>query len=210
MTTTPGDDDLKPFIPPWLRAYLDKLSEEQRQKFLTEYAGAIRSLIQRLAASPVNEGPDDLQRGKFSARIPGTNKFLNLKSSLWTALKYGAPLALAASLAPPLLAVLGIAVGSHVTLATVAGAGKALYDAFASLNPMEMDTYSAVAAAIERNKNKTLENSGASLPQIMESFQLDKQLLRPQDPEAMLKNLVDKKVLTQDASSGVSQYFLAF
>ena len=34
--------------------------------------------------------------------------------------------------------------------------------------------------------------------------------ISPHDPEAMLKNLVDKKVLAHDASTGVSQYFLAF
>jgi hypothetical protein len=210
MLDTSIADDLKEFIPPWLQKYLEGLSSDERDRFLLAYHSGMRELLELLAASPMNQGADGTERGKSSARIPGTNKFVNLKSSLWTAAKYGGPLLLASTIAAPLFGLLGITVAAQVTLTTIGSASAALYDAFASLNPIEMDTYLAVAAAIERNKNKVLENTGASLPQILQSFKLDKQLSKPHDPEAMLKNLVDKKVLAHDASTGVSQYFLAF
>jgi hypothetical protein len=210
MPDTLKDDELTEFIPPWLQKYLQELGGDERDRFLVAYRAGIRELLQRLEASPMNQVADGTERGKYSARIPGTNKFVNLRSSLWTAVKYGGPLLLASAIAAPLVGLLGITVGAKVTLTTVGSAGAALYDAFASLNPIEMDTYLAVGAAIERNKNKILENSGADLAQILQSFKLDKQLSKPHDTEAMLKNLVDKKVLSLDATTGVPQYFLAF
>ena len=210
MSETSKSDDLNEFIPPWLQKYLQGLSNDEREHFLVEYRAGLRELLRRLEDSPMNRWTDATERGKFSARIPGTNKFVNLNSALWTAAKYGGPLLLATAFFAPLVGVLGITVGAKMTLTTVGSAGAALYQAFASLNPIEMDTYVAVAAAIERNKNKVLENTGASLEQILRSFKLDKHLSKPHDPEAMLKNLVDKKVLAHDATSGVEQYFLAF
>jgi len=210
MTDALMDDEFDEFIPPWLQKYLETLSDQERERFLLEYRAGIQTLLEQLDASPMNQVADGTERGKFSARIPGTNKFINLRSSLKTVVIYGGPLVLATAIAAPLVGVLGITVGAKVTFSTVASASGALYNAFASLAPMEMDTYLAVAAAIERNKNRILENSGASVAQVMESFKRDKQLLRPDDPEAMLKSLVEKKVLTFDTASGVPQYFLAF
>ena len=117
---------------------------------------------------------------------------------------------LASTIAAPLLAAVGVTLAGTVSLGTAGSAVAALYGTFARLNSVEMDTYLAVAAAIERNKMRILGNSGASVAQVMQSFERDKELMRPDDPAAVLKDLVDKKVLTQDASTGLSQYFLAF
>jgi hypothetical protein len=204
------DDELAVPFPRWLQTYLQGLGSDDRDQFLVAYRTGIREILERLEASPLNQVRDGTERGHFSVRIPGTNKFINLKSSLWTFVKYGGPLLLTTALAAPLVGLLGITVGAPVTISTIGSAVAALYNAFASLNLIEMDTYLAVAAAIERNKNQTLTNTGVSLPQILKSFKLDKQLSKPHDPEAMLKNLVDKKVLTYDAATGVAQYFLAF
>jgi hypothetical protein len=208
--TSKAAEDLAEFVPPWLEKYLQNLNSGERERFLREYSEGVRELLKQLEASPMNQIPDGKERGKFSARIPGTNTFVNLKSTLITAVKYGGPLLLATALAAPLVGLLGITVGAPLTIATVGSAGAALYGAFAKLNPIEMDTYLAVGAAIERNKNRVLENSGASVKQVLESFGIDEQLSEPDSPEAVLKSLVEKKVLSYDASSGVSQYYLAF
>jgi hypothetical protein len=210
MTDAPRIADLNEFMPPWFQEDLKHLDENSRKRFLAEYEAAIEQLAAKLESLPINKVSDGTERGKSSVRIPGSNKFINLKSTLWTLVKYGGPLVLASTIAAPLLAAVGITLAGTVSLGTAGSAVAALYGTFASLNSVEMDTYLAVAAAIERNKMRILGNSGASLAQVMQSFERDKELMRPDDPEAVLKDLVDKKVLTQDASTGLSQYFLAF
>jgi len=211
MTDTPKIGDIHDFIPAWLEKDLEeKLDEGARKQFLARYEFAMQELAQKLESSPVNQGDDGTGRGKLSARIPGTSKLFNLKSGLWTLVKYGGPLVLAATIAAPLLAAVGLTVGGPVTLSTAASAAAALYEAFASLNSVEMDVYLAVAAAIDHNKTTILINRGATVEQVMESFRRDKQLMPPHDPEAVLKQLVEKKVLSYDASTGAPEYFLAF
>jgi hypothetical protein len=210
MTDAQKIGDIHDFIPPWIEKDLEKLDEGARKQFLARYEAAIQELAEKLESSPLNQGGDGTERGKLSARIPGTSKFFNLKSGLWTLVKYGGPLVLAGTIAAPLLAAVGVTVGGTVTLSTAGSAIAAVYDAFASLNPVEMDVYLAVAAAIERNKTTILVNRGATVEQVMKSFERDKQLMRPDDPSAVLKQLVEKKVLTYDASTGAAEYFLAF
>jgi hypothetical protein len=210
MTETAKIPNIHDFVPPWLEKDLEKLDDGARKQFLARYESTIQELVEKLESSPLNHGDDGTERGKLSARIPGTTKFFNLKSGLWTLVKCGGPLLLAGTIAAPLLAAVGVTLGGTVTLLTAGSAVAALYDAFASLNPVEMDIYLAVVAAIERNKTTILVNRGASVEQVVESFRRDKQLMRPDDPGAVLKQLVEKKVLTYDASTGLPEYFLAF
>ncbi len=210
MTDAPRIAKLDEFIPPWFEKDLAHLHDAARKQFLTEYESAIEQLAAKLEALPMNQVSDGTERGKSSVRIAGTNKFINLKSTLWTVVKYGGPVVLASTIAAPLLAAVGITVAGTVSLGTAGSAVAALFGTVANLNSVEMDTYLAVAAAIERNKMRILSNSGASVAQVMESFGREKELLRPDDPQAVLKDLVEKKVLTQDASTGLSEYFLAF
>jgi hypothetical protein len=210
MTETPRIGDIHEFMPLWFEEDLKHLDETARKQFLSEYESAIQELAEKLESSRLNQGADGTERGTLSVRIPGTTKFVNLKSTLWTLVKYGGPVVLASTVAAPLLAAVGVTVAGTISLSTAGSAVAALFGTFANLNSVEMDTYLAVAAAIERNKMRILGNSGASVAQVMESFQLDKNLMRPDDPQAVLKDLVEKKVLTQDASTGLSQYFLAF
>ena len=203
--------NLDDFLPNWLKDDPDlaKLDANQRKQFLAQYESAIRELLEKFDSSRLNQTAGGT-RGRLSVRIPGTNSFFNLTSGLWTLAKYGGPVVLAATVAAPLLAAIGISVAGTVTLSTAGSAVAALYNAFANLNSLEMDTYLAVVAAIDRHKMKILTNRGATLDQVMESFDREEDLMRPQDVNAVLKGLVDKKVLKHDPSTGVSEYFLAF
>jgi hypothetical protein len=205
-------DEFQRFIPPWLHRYLAGFSEADRGKFLIDYESALEAMLQKLSELPSNQFADGTERGKFSVHIPGTNKFVNLKSAIWTSAKYAAPLVLAGILAPPLLGVLGISAASaHLTVGGGASAGYALYQAFSSLDDFEMDTYDALAAAIERNKNRVLENEGASEDQIKASFGLDHDLMMPASGlPAILAQLEKKKVIERKVIGGVEQYFLSF
>jgi len=78
------------------------------------------------------------------------------------------------------------------------------------LEPMELDTYEAVAAGIERNRKRVLANSGASIEDVRKSFDLNGDLFPPKDLAAMLNQLVEKKVLERKVEGGVEQFFLAF
>lgn len=210
MTDRQKIGDIHEFMPPWLEKDLERLDECGQKKFLADYESALQELGEKLQSSPLNQSDDGTERGKLSVRIPGTTALFNLKSGLWTLVKYAGPLVLAGTIAAPLLAAVGVTVGGTVSLSTAGSAVAALYGAFARLNPVEMDTYLAVAAAIERNKTTILINRGASLEQVVESFRRDRQLMRPDDPAAVLKELVEKKVLSYDASTGLAEYFLTF
>jgi hypothetical protein len=205
------DDELEQFIPLWLRNYLSTLGKAERDRFLSQYREAVLQMLEQLEKLPMNQLHDGTERGKFSTRIPGTNSFVNLKEAVWTTAKYGGPLLLASAFAAPLLAVAGITVAAaHITLGTGASAGFALYEAFSRLNEDELDVYKAVAAAIERNKNRVLENEGADFKQVEHSYTLDKDLVPPLDLPAMLEQLEKKKVIESKVIGTVKQYFLSF
>jgi hypothetical protein len=96
---------------------------------------------------------------------------------------------------------------THLTAAGGASAAALLYKTFAKLQPMELDSYQAVAAAIERNKNRVLANSGASLEEVRESFRLNGDLLPPKSLGAMLDQLVNKGVLEKRCSEALNSSF---
>ena len=205
-----ADDAFEQFIPSWLKNYLGKLSEKDREEFLTKYRESVKQMFEQLEKLPLNKLQDGTERGKFSARIPGTNNFVNVKEVVWTTAKYGGPLLLASAIAAPLLAVVGITVSAHLTLTTGASAGLALYESFSRLNQDELEVYQAVAAAIERNKNRVLENEGADIKQIEHSYTLNRDLVPPRDLPAMLEQLEKKKVIESKVIGTVKQYFLSF
>jgi hypothetical protein len=200
------------FIPGWLEGPLKKLDPADRQQFLAEYEAAVRDGLQRLEKVPVNLHRDGTEEGHFSLRLGSSDYFLNVKKAVWTAAKYAGPLIFVAAVSPALLAYLGITAATmpHVTAGATGSAGLALYGAFSKLDPAELDTYTAVAAAIERNKNRVLANSGASVGDVKESFQKDSSLFPVTDPHPVLEQLVSKLVLEKKVLGGVEQYFLAF
>jgi hypothetical protein len=210
----PQDQEYKlsDFLPSWLQDYLRNLPSSERERFLAEFDAGVQELLKSLAILPLNQVPDGTERGKLSLRIPGTTRtFINLKLSLWAFAKYGGPLLLASSLAAPLVGSLGIAIAAPQILSTIGSAAAALYQAVAKLNAIEMDTYLAVAAAIDRNNNQGVKPASASLEQILKSFRLDKKNLeKPHDLAAMLSGLVAKHVLVNDVSTGTDRYSLAF
>lgn len=207
----PEDQEYDDFLPDWLQNQLDTLPSTEREQFLAEYRNGIQDLLKKLGSLPLNQVPDGTERGQFSARIPGTKAFINLKSSLWTLAKYGGPLLLASSLAAPLVGALGITVAAPKIISAVGSAFAALYQAAEKLEAIEMDTYLAVAATIERNENQRFKPHGASLPQILATFEREKKNLeKPNDLEAMLGSLVEKKVLNRKVDTGTERYYLAF
>jgi hypothetical protein len=171
MADKPEIADINQFISPWLQEDLKKLDSNARKEFLVQYESAIQELLEKFEKSPMNQGATG-QR-KCSVRIGGT-KFLNVKSTLLTLVNYGVPLVLAGTIAAPLLAAVGITVAGTVSLTTAGSAVAASYGTCASLNSVEMDTYLAVAAAIEQKKMTLLVNSGATVN--VDSFKRDKQL----------------------------------
>jgi hypothetical protein len=197
------------FIPPWLETHLGTIPEAEREKFLHDYETALVETLQLLEKLPLNQFKDGSEEGHYSIRIGKSDVFVNLKSALWTATKYAGPVAVVAIVSPALLAALGIAV-PHLTAGATASSAALLYKAFAKLQPMELDTYEAVAAAIERNRKRVLANSGAAIEDVRKSFDLNGDLLPPKDLPAMLNQLVDKKVLDRNVEGGVEQFFLAF
>ncbi len=202
---------LDDFLPTWLQGYLENLPTLERERFLAEYDAGIQDLLKQLEEVPLNKVQDGTERGNYSVKIPGTNIFINLKSSLWTLAKYGGPLLLASSLAGPLLGPLGITFATPKILSTVGSAVAALYQAVTELNATEMDTYLAVAATIEHNKIQRFDPAGASLPQILDSFDRNKHsLTQPRDLKAMLSSLVEKKVLARNVETGTERFYLAF
>jgi hypothetical protein len=211
MPSTSKTFDIKEFIPEWLNEQLAKLDTNKRKQFLEQYESAVKELLDKLESSPMNKVDDGTGRGKLSAVIPGTNISFNIKSGLWTLAVYGAPLVLAGTVAAPLLATVGITLAGTIGFSSAAAAIKALNDAFATLNPMQKDTYLAVVAAIDRNKMKALtDTGGATVEQVVMSFKHDKDLMQPHDPKAVLDELAQKKVLTRTAAGGGWVYSPAF
>jgi len=207
-----NENDLQDFLPPWLEQYLGKMDAQQRAQFLLQYGDAVQQMLSKLEDLPFNQVQDGSERGTFNVRIPGSdNKFVNLKELIMATAKYGGPLLLASAFAAPLLALVGIKVAAaHLTLSTGSSAGFALFEAFSRLNEDEMEVYQAVAAAIERNKNKVLGNQGASIKDVEESYRLDPKLLPQGDLPGMLKQLEKKKVIKGEMVGGILQYFLSF
>jgi len=204
--------DIKEFVPPWLDAYLDTLEESESKDFLSKYEGAVHEALEQLQSLPVNAHSDGTEEGHYSVRLGNTNKFLNLNKAVWTTAKYAGPLIMAAAISPALLAHLGLtaAMMPHITLGTSGSAVAAICGAFSRLDSAELDTYQAVVAAIERNKNRVLGNSGADIREIRESFKRDRDLFPPKDLEPMLEQLEKKLVLKKEVIGGVQQYFVAF
>jgi hypothetical protein len=197
------------FVPRWLETHLDGLQQAEREEFLRKYEEAFLETLQSLEKLPLNAVRDGSEPGHYSFRIGKSDVFVNLRSALWTATKYAGPVAIVAIVSPAVLAALGIAV-PHMTAGATASSAALLYQAFAKLQPMELDTYEAVAAAIERNRKRVLANSGASIEDVRKSFDLDGDLFPPKDLAPMLDQLVKKKVLERKVLGGVEQYFLAF
>ena len=202
-------DHFLQFFPPWLKSYLGGLGEAERNEFLVRYDDSFHESVEILTPLPLNSFRDGSESGSYSVRIGNSDLFVNLNTAFWTTAKYVGPVILAAAVSPLLLIHLGIT-APHLTAVGGASAAALLYKAFAKLQPMELDSYQAVAAAIERNKNRVLANSGASLDEVRESFRLNGDLLPPKSLEAMLDQLVDKKVLERKVLGGVEQFFLAF
>ena len=197
------------FFPPWLKSYLGELGEAERNDFLVKYEDAFHQSVQTLTPHPLNSFKDGTGPGHYSFRIGNSDLFVNVTSAFWVTVKYVGPVILAATVAPALLVHLGIA-APHLTAAGGASAAALLYKAFAKLQPMELDTYQALAAAFERNQNRVLGNSGASVDEVRESFRLDGNLLPPKDLKAMLDQLEKKGVLEKKVLGGVEQFFPAF
>jgi uncharacterized protein YpuA (DUF1002 family) len=203
--------DMDEFFPDWLKEQLARVDDQHRKQFLENYESAVKELLKNLESLPMNEVDDGTGRGKLQAIIPGTNISFNIRSSLWTLAVYGATLVLAGTVAAPVLATVGVTLSGTIALSSVVTAIKAVKDAFAKLNSVEMDIYNAVLAAIDRNRMKVLRSTGgATLEQVLESFKLDKELMRPDNPRAVLDDLAGKKVLTRSASGGDWLYSPAF
>ena len=204
--------DISDFIPDWLQTYLDSLPENERKDFLPKYEHAIHQALKQLETLPLNIQSDGTEMGNLNLRIGHSDVFFNVKNSLWTALKYSGPVMLAVVVYPPLLAHLGITASMmpHATVASTVSAVAALRGTFQKLDPAELDTYQAAAAAIDRNRNRVLANSGADLRDVEASFNLDRALFHPADLKATLDQLVAKQVLKFAVIGGVGQYFLTF
>lgn len=200
------------FFPEWLQLYLGSLDENERKDFLAQYEEAFRESMAKLESVPVNLHRDGTEEGEFSVRVGDSDVFVNVKKAVWTTAKYAGPLILAAAISPALLVHLGITAAAlpHLSVGTTASASIALYQSFAKLSPSELDTYQAVAVAIQRNKNRILANSGASIEDVRESFRRDAELFPPQDLRPTLDQLVAKFVLEKKVIGGVEQYFIAF
>ncbi len=205
-------DRIKDFIPLWLQHHLDSLGAEERKQFLSIYEEAVQQALVRLQDVSVNKHSDGTEEGHFSLRLGSKEYFVNVKKAVWTAAKYAGPLIMAAAISPALLAHFGLtaAMMPHISLGTAGSAVTALYGAFSKLSPSELDTYEAVAAAIERNKNQVLANSGADFRDVQESFRRHRNLFPPTDLHPMLEQLVSKLVLEKKVVGGIEQYFLAF
>lgn len=205
-------NEVEDFIPAWLNDYLKTLKEDERKDFLRRYEEVVGQTLDQLQNVPVNTVTDSTEPGHFSVRLGKSSVFVNVKKSVWTALKYAGPLTLAAAVSPAVLAYLGItaAMMPHVTVGATASTIAALCGAFKKLSPEELDTYQAVAEAIERNRARILANLGADLSEVQKSFQLNRDLYPPNDPKAMLEQLVAKEVLKKEVLGGVEQYFLVF
>jgi hypothetical protein len=202
-------DHFLQFFPPWLKSYLGEMGEAERNDFLVKYEAAFHESVDTLTPLPLNSFRDGSEAGHYSIRIGDSDLFVNLNSAFWVTAKYVGPVILAAAVAPALLVHLGIT-APHLTAAGGASAAALLYKTFAKLQPMELDSYQAVAAAFERNKNRVLGNSGASVEEVRESFRRNGDLLPPKNLEAMLDQLVNKGILEKKVLGGVEQFFPAF
>jgi hypothetical protein len=204
------NEEFADFFPPWLDKYLHDLPPEERDQFEKDYQSGVIEMLKELEKLPLNQFSDGADHGTFNARLGNTKFFINLKEVSWTAAKYGGPLVLACIFAPALLAQIGIVVTHPTIMAGLGSSVAAVYESFAALNASEMDTYSAVAAAVSRNAFKILGNQGASLEEVEESFRRDKSLMKPHSLLPMLNQLKDKRVIESKVLGGIDQYFLSF
>lgn len=204
------NEDLADFFPSWLDEHLRKLTPEERDRFEGEYQSGVIEMLKELEKLPLNQFSDGADHGTFNVRVGKKNIFINLKDVSWTAAKYGGPLVLACIFAPALLAQIGIVVTHPTIMAGIGSSVAAVYKSFAALNASEMDTYSAVAAAVSRNAFRALGNQGASLDEVEESFRRDKSLMKPHSLLPMLNQLKSKRVIESKVFGGIDQYFLSF
>ena len=196
------------FFPGWLRTEVGKMEEPDCSVFLAKYEEAFRETLDKIQALPLNKVGDEDEPGRSSTRI-GKTHFINIKSAVWTTTKYAGPVALAVLFSPALLLHIGVTI-PPATIATGASAGTLLFNAFAHLQASELDTYQAVAAAIDKNACRVLGNRGASQQDIEDAFKNNSSFMRPTNLGALLDQLVAKKVLEKKVEGGVEQFFLAF
>jgi hypothetical protein len=206
-TSGPCDEkELNDLIPDWLRQYLNSLPDREREQHLTRYCELIQQLAGQLSQSQVIK--PDAQQGQFSIKLGG-NTFFNLKEGLKEVVKVGGAVLFASVIGGPL--VLGIPIAEGMSWAGIGGAVAGLAQNLSTLNPDEMDTYKAVAIAIDGNKMKVLGPEGATLKQVEDVFvQKKKTLSRPDDVKAIVDILVEKKVLHRETRGGSVEYFVSF
>lgn len=188
-------------LTPELNAYLDTLDPQQRTEMERDFLIWVRAWLTELAAHPRSASDGGTLPGKLSVRIPGTDRyFFSIKQAVLSLAVSVAPAAAVAMLVPPVFVL-------KLVPASVA-AGKALWDAGAALSDSDLDVYTAVSRAIDRNSIRTLASKGATFEDIDEVFDRDAKLLKPKNLKDKLNNLCDRNVLRKDSkSSSETQYF---
>jgi hypothetical protein len=198
----PADDDqLKElFLTQEVRDHLTEKYPTNLAEATQEYLQGIRAMLKELEDSPRNQTDGGTSTGQLHIRVPGTERyFFSIKQSLLSFAVTIIPSVAVTLLVPPLV-ILKLA-------PTTASAGKAVWDASAKLSDSDLDVYTAVVRAIERNRTVTLGPKGATKENILSSFDLDSRLDKPKNLDDKLADLCKRNVLTKDASGSITQYF---
>lgn len=195
------DDELKAlFLTPEIMNLLREKYPDNLTEATQEYVKGIRALLKELADSPRNQTDGGTGTGELHLRVPGTDRyFFSIKQSLLSLAVTVIPSVAITLLVPPLV-LLKLA-------PTTISAGKAVWDATAKLSDSDLDAYTAVVRAIERNRSVTLGPRGATKENILASFELDKKLDKPNNLDDKLADLCKRNVLRKDVSGSETQYF---
>jgi hypothetical protein len=189
------------FLTAEMNTYLDSLDPQERTEAEREFLTWARAWLKELAADPRSYSDGGIEPGKLHFKIPGTDRyFFSIKQAVLSLAVSVAPAAAVAMLVPPILVL-------KLLPASVA-AGKALWDSAAALSDSDLDVYTAVSRAIDRNTMRTLASRGATSDDIEKIFDEDAKLLKPKNLKDKLSSLCDRNVLRKDAkSSSETQYF---
>jgi hypothetical protein len=189
------------FLTPEVVRYLEMVDASSRAEAERGYLNWAREWLKELASHPRNASEGGVMPGKLHFRIPGTQRyFFSIKQAVLSLAVSAGPAAAVALLVPPLLIL-------KLVPASIS-AGKALWDAAASLSDSDLDVYTAASRAIDQNSLRTLASKGATLEDIEGVFETDPKLLMPKNLKDKLNSLCERNILTKDAkTSSVTQYF---
>jgi hypothetical protein len=178
-------------------AFLDEIQNtETREEIKSKIISSIQALMPELQNDEKNEP-------EAGFKILVKKHHIQLRKILLKIARNVVPIAVKTALAGPA----GLAVEATVAVGDTIFETREL---FQKLDESELDTCEAISRVIARKERLTLTIHKASLSEVEEIFKHDSELEKPDNVEATLKKLVEKKVLDAEEMGSTPYYKIVF